>query len=125
MKEIAKIEGTAEAWENRELGCDETFAQLSKLTESDQNAIDEALDLQMISIRLQKGLLESLKAIASLNGIGYQPLIKQVLQRFVDGEMKMIAMEYAKQLEAQRKEFAQKEVPKKDEKTAAKEKRCA
>ena len=53
-------------------------------------AVDEALGLQMISIRLQKSLIEDLKALAHVNGIGYQPLIRDVLHRFVDGEMKNI-----------------------------------
>lgn len=50
--------------------------------------IDEALDLQPISIRLQKDLIENLKALAKLNGLGYQPLIRQVLTRWVDCELK-------------------------------------
>lgn len=89
MKNSAKIEGTTEAWEERQLGCDEEFA---KPADIDLEQLDDALDLQMISIRLQKGLLDGLKVIAQLNGIGYQPLIKQVLHRFVAAEMRMIAM---------------------------------
>lgn len=50
--------------------------------------IDDALDLQPISIRLQKDLLDNLKALARLNGLGYQPLIRQVLTRWVDCELK-------------------------------------
>jgi predicted DNA binding CopG/RHH family protein len=51
-------------------------------------ALDEALGLHPISIRLQKSLLDNLKALAQLNGIGYQPLIRQVLTRWVDSELK-------------------------------------
>lgn len=86
----AKIEGTAEAWETGELGRDEEHVQVST---TDLDSLDEALALQMISIRLQKQLLEDLKSIASYHGLGYQPLIKQVLRRFADGEMKRIARE--------------------------------
>ena len=85
-----KIEGTNEAWESRELGADEKFAQS---VDFDNAVIDDALDLQMISIRIQKSLLEDLKVIANLNGLGYQPLMKQVLQRFVDCEKKKIFRE--------------------------------
>lgn len=53
----------------------------------DDAKLDEALGLQSISIRLQKSLLEELKLIASINKMGYQPLMKQVLQRFVDAEL--------------------------------------
>ena len=58
-------------------------------------AIDDALDLQPISIRLQRDLLENLKALAKLNGLGYQPLIRQVLTRWVDCELKHMLREKA------------------------------
>lgn len=50
--------------------------------------LDDALDLQPISIRLQRDLIDNLKALARLNGLGYQPLIRQVLTRWVDCELK-------------------------------------
>jgi hypothetical protein len=43
---------------------------------------------------LQKSLIEDFKAIASLNGIGYQPLMRQILKRFVDCEKKRIIKEF-------------------------------
>ncbi|MBC8950174.1 BrnA antitoxin family protein [Xenorhabdus sp. TS4] len=55
--------------------------------------INEALDLQPISIRLNKSLIEDLKMIADLNGLGYQPLIRQVLNRFANSEKKRILTE--------------------------------
>ena len=57
--------------------------------------IDDALDLQPISIRLQRDLVENLKALAKLNGLGYQPLIRQVLTRWVDCELKHMLREQA------------------------------
>lgn len=86
-----KIKSTPEAWESGELGEDEKHAEKAKV---DENALDEALELQMISIRLQKSLIDDLKNFALLEGLGYQPLIRRVLQRFVDGEKKMIANQY-------------------------------
>ena len=62
--------------------------------------IDEALGLQPISIRLQKDLLDNLKELAKLNGLGYQPLIRQVLTRWVDCELKSILRDKAKEAEA-------------------------
>lgn len=56
-------------------------------------ALDEALELQPISIRLQRDLLDNLKALAKLNGLGYQPLIRQVLTRWVDCELKSMLRE--------------------------------
>lgn len=88
MSLTTKIAGTADAWESRQLGADEEFVQLAE--EVNQEIIDQSLELHMVSIRLQNCLLDDLKAIAKLHGLGYQPLIKQVLQRFVDAEKKRL-----------------------------------
>lgn len=87
MSKSKKIEGTAEAWESGLLGCDESFAKLSDL---DLDAVRSAAGLKSISLRMQPDLLHEIKLIAEIHGIGYQPLIKQILRRFVDGEMKML-----------------------------------
>jgi hypothetical protein len=91
MNKAQKIEGTSENWENGALGSDEKYARLA--TDLDANAMDEALGLQMISIRLQKGLIDDLKLIAQIHGLGYQPLIKQALRRFADCEIKRLLRE--------------------------------
>ena len=62
--------------------------------------IDDALGLQPISIRLQKDLLDNLKELAKLNGLGYQPLIRQVLTRWVDCELKSMLRAKATEAEA-------------------------
>jgi len=85
-----KIKGTSEAWESGELGRDERYVRVSDVKPGD---LDDALSLQMISIRLQKELLEDLKFLARYHGMGYQPLMKQALRRFADAEMKRIAKE--------------------------------
>ena len=87
-----KIEGTEEAWDSGLLGTDPKHA---KKVNVNNDVVDDAMGLQMISVRLQKTLLEDLKTIAKLNGIGYQPLMKQILKRFVDSEFKKMANEYA------------------------------
>lgn len=91
MNEQAKIPGTAEAWESGELGQDERFVKVADPIE--EAALNDALDLQLISIRLQKALIEDFKMIAKANGIGYQPLIRQVLKRFADSEKKRLIRE--------------------------------
>ena len=83
-----KIPGTDDAWEKRELGADANFVAVA--TDVDMDAIDAALELQPISIRLQKSLIDDFKMIAQLNGVGYQPLMRQVLTRFADSEKKRI-----------------------------------
>lgn len=87
------IEGTEDAWDSGALGTDANFAQQAPPV--DETAIDDALELQMISIRLQKSLIEDFKLIGKLQGVGYQPLMRQVLKRFADCEKKRILREYA------------------------------
>lgn len=86
-----KIVGTPEAWEDGSLGREEEFVRVSKNV--DGAALDAAAGLQPISIRLQKSLIEDFKMIAEINGIGYQPLIRQVLKRFADSEKRRILRE--------------------------------
>ncbi len=93
MTKSQKVKGTEEAWESRELGADEQFVQVADDISIDD--LEESLKLQMISIRLQKSLLEDLKLIAKLHGVGYQPLMKQVLKRFADAEKKRLLNEIA------------------------------
>lgn len=95
MKKTAKIEGTAEAWDSEALGADEAHVKVAP--EQLEAEIDAALDLHPISIRLQRSLLDNLKALAHINGIGYQPLIRQVLTRWVDCELKHILASKAKE----------------------------
>lgn len=58
-----------------------------------QLAVEEALGLQMISIRLQRDLISSLKFIADHHKIGYQPLIRDLLNRFARSELQNILHE--------------------------------
>lgn len=83
------IKASDEAWESRSLGADENFVGV--ISDELASAIDDGAGTQLISIRIQKSLIEDLKLIASLNkNIGYQTLIKQILQRFVECEKKQL-----------------------------------
>ena len=86
------IKGTTESWEDGQLGREEEY--VSKV-ELDESMVNDALALQMISIRLQKALIDDLKMIGKINGIGYQPLIRQVLKRFAESEKKQILKDVA------------------------------
>ncbi len=68
-------------WEKRELGAAEKYAVPSSQDESD--SVDSALGLQLISIRLQANLIDELKELAVQEGLGYQPLMRMVLTRYV------------------------------------------
>ncbi|WMS88418.1 hypothetical protein [Pleionea litopenaei] len=91
MNEV-DIYNNVEQWDNGELGRSEEHVRVSN---TDPKEIDAALELQMISIRMQKTLLDDLKLIAKMNDIGYQPLMKQVLRRFATCELKKMAREFA------------------------------
>ncbi len=76
-------------WESGALGLSPEHA--APAPESLDKEIDDALGLQMISIRLPKRLIEDLKLIASKENLGYQPLIRRVLLRFAEAEFRAMA----------------------------------
>jgi hypothetical protein len=78
---MKKITGTDEAWDSRELGADMASAQVAGPEHA--AALDDALGMQSISIRLPRQLIDTYKLIASHHGVGYQPLMRDILQRFV------------------------------------------
>jgi hypothetical protein len=77
-----------------------------------EQEIDGALGLQPISIRLQKSLLKNLKVIANHHNVGYQPLIRDLLNRFARSEMRLIL---GAELEKRRAELEQIEADQKPE----------
>ena len=44
--------------------------------------------MQPISIRLPQSLIETFKLLGQEHGLGYQPLMRRVLTRFAEAEMK-------------------------------------
>ena len=117
MSEQAKIPATDEAWDNGELGREEKYVK--KADKSFQAQVDKSLEMQMISIRLQKSLIEDFKFIATLSGIGYQPLMRQILKRYVDSEKKKILRDVAHEAKAKA------EAAKRSGTEAAKQKKAA
>lgn len=87
----SKVEQERCAWEAGELGNSAAHAEQSS-PEHDK-AVDDAMGLQMISIRLPKSLIEDLKYFAEREGLGYQPLIRRVLLRWTSHEYKLAAQE--------------------------------
>ena len=94
-----KIPSTPEAWEDGPLGKETAHVGKYVATMEEEASIDAAFGLKPISIRMEIELLNSLKAIAAYRKLGYQPLMRQVLQRFVDSELKQIALERMSQTE--------------------------
>lgn len=113
-KQLAKeIANTPEAWESGELGQSLEHVRVapSKLA----SEIDAALGLQMISIRLDKELIDMFKLLGGKYQMGYQPLMREALKRFVDGELKMVALEaLEKQSLARSKSKNDQNLPKKE-----------
>lgn len=92
----------AKKWEDGRLGESEAHARLMPEAAA---ALDDAMELQLISIRLQKSLIDNLKTIAAHHGIGYQPMIRDLLNRFAVCEMKQIISEKKAELERQGREL--------------------
>lgn len=120
MSNKDKIPGTDEAWESEALGADEKHARSVDGNVTKQ--IDESLGLQMISIRLDKELIESFKMLGTFHGIGYQPLMRDALKRFAESEMKAIVSGL---VESQRKQQAQKHSIIKEAIASSKDKKAA
>ena len=79
----------SDPWEDRQLGAETEFVAIAD--ESHEKALNEALELQSISIRLPVELIKNYKLIAGFHGIGYQPLMRDILHRFVPEGLKEIA----------------------------------
>lgn len=75
---------TEDAWDNRELGATDSFVRKTSIEQ--EKSLDEKLNLHLLSIRLQKDLIEDLKNLAGEDGMGYQPYIRQVLTHHVRNE---------------------------------------
>ena len=86
-----EITDTSSPWESGKLGRDKQYAVAASKEHGDQ--IDDALGLQMISIRLDKELIDSCKLLGEKYQMAYQPLMREALKRFVDDELKMVALE--------------------------------
>jgi len=111
---LSRVEATADDWgPTGHLGNDAAHAQRAEESKN----VDEALGLHPISIRFTKELVRDLKAIAQLNGMGYQPLIREVCKRFVDAEKKAILRDQA--LRRQRELERDRELERQAEEAAA------
>jgi len=83
MNQELTAKDTHSDWENGDMGKNENYVRKSL----DSGTVDEKLGLIPVSIRLQESLIENLKIIAKSQGIGYQPLIKLVLHKYVAAEL--------------------------------------
>lgn len=87
-QDTPKIASTDEAWESGTLGASMNHA--STAPTDMEAAIDASLGLQAISIRLPKQLIEAYKLVAAHHGVGYQPLMRDILQRAIPELMREV-----------------------------------
>jgi uncharacterized protein (DUF4415 family) len=86
-----KIHGTEEAWESGALGLDERYVAVDPEQAATEALIEQTLGLKPISIRLDASLIEDFKMLGEIEGIGYQTLMRTVLRRFAEAEIKHLA----------------------------------
>ena len=95
--EVADLElDDATQWESRKLGSDPQFARSTSVPASFHELLNKSNNMQMISIRLPKDLIDDLKNISTTQKMGYQALMREVLKRFVDAEKKVMYRELMK-----------------------------
>lgn len=114
MARTEKFRVSGDEWDSRKLGADADYAKAAEAMEG--IALDEALDLQMISIRLPKNLIKQLKLIAHFNGIGYQPLMRDMLSRYARNGMLELVQQQAELAKAEQER--QKALEKSEKKAA-------
>ncbi len=83
MTSMPKSFDDAELWETGQLGASEEYVRV--VSPEKTKAIHEALGLQPITISLQKELVDELKVLATKEGLGYQPFIRHVLTKYIQG----------------------------------------
>lgn len=88
IAQVTPAHNSAEAWEERRIGAEEEFVAVAP--DALQKQVEASIAMQLISLRLPDDLIEGFKFIAQRNNIRYQTLMRQCLQRFYEGEMKMI-----------------------------------
>ncbi|MFM8442859.1 MAG: hypothetical protein ACKN9W_05885 [Methylococcus sp.] len=94
-EELMKCVEADDRWDTGALGRDMRHAKAASLTPAEAETISAAVGLQMISIRLPNQLIDDFKFIADTQGLRYQTLMRQVLARFADCELKQMARQAA------------------------------
>jgi hypothetical protein len=80
-KKAEQFDSENELWETRQLGASPEHAIRSSVEED--ISLVEAMGLQLLTFRIQKPVVDQLRLLAKLEGIGYQPLMRKVLIRYV------------------------------------------
>lgn len=77
-------------WESGELGASPEHARVAKGASA---RLDAATNMRLVTMRLPNALVDTLKDIASHHGVGYQPMVRDLLTRFAVSELRAIRRE--------------------------------
>ncbi|MDP4536184.1 hypothetical protein Q3O60_08295 [Alkalimonas collagenimarina] len=91
MKQPIYDESLDVKWDDGTYGVSEEHAKRADLDNEFMAEFEKSAAMTLISIRLQDDLINDLKEIAAIHGLGYQPMIRQLLKRFVKAERKVLA----------------------------------
>lgn len=80
-KDLEKFDKDNELWDSKQLGASAEHAV--PVSDEEDKALDDSLGLQLLSFRIQKSVIEQLRGLAKLEGIGYQPLMRRILTAWV------------------------------------------
>ena len=89
--DMAAFEQESAKWDAKEFGASQEHAV--KASNQALEDLHEAAGMKAVSIRMPIEMIQAYKYIAAHHGIGYQPMIKQILARFIESEQKMLANE--------------------------------
>lgn len=81
-------ESINEQWESGALGQD--AAHVRRASVEIEAAVDSALAMKLVTMRLPVPMIEALKAISRFHGVGYQPMVRDLIGRFIASEIPMI-----------------------------------
>ena len=95
-----------ELWESRKLGASLEHARLAD--DSEEWLLDKQLGLQSISIRLSKRMIDQYKMAAHVLGKGYQPLMRDALERAITGYLREAVKEIEDMMPEAQEESADK-----------------
>jgi len=83
-----QVKTNSNKWDTRELGA--SLEHVGVVPVAEELAMDDALGLQLVSVRLQKTLIKDLKELAASEGLGYQPYLRQILTKHVRNQKKKL-----------------------------------
>lgn len=86
-------------WEPGE-GLGESLEHAKLASEAEMQELDKLLGLQPVTIRLPKRLVAGYKYVAEFHGIGYQPLMRDILDRWLKEGLKEVTEAQAATSEA-------------------------